>query len=150
MIRIDVRRSIAWAALASAALYAGCGTDAGAAGGANGSTGATCKAASECYLGVDPTILSGTATCLSVSNGYCTHSCTSDADCCSAKGECPSGRKEVCSPFESSGQMFCFLSCEGADVGSDDPTAYCTQFSNAAFSCRSTGGGAKNRKVCSP
>jgi hypothetical protein len=49
--------------------------------------------------------------------------------------------------------MFCFLSCEDedlADVGYDDGNAYCGYYAHSAFSCRSTGGGSENRKVCVP
>jgi len=89
-----------------------------------------------------------------VPNGYCTHLCATDADCCAVPGECRTGIKQVCAPFESTGLMMCFLSCETADVAADagttDPTVFCQRFANAAFGCRSTGGGAKNRKVCLP
>ncbi len=145
-----VHRFFAVFTLFAGAFYLGCGTDSAAGGGANGPTGATCKAASDCYVGVDPTTLSGSIACLSVTNGYCTHGCATDADCCSVKGECAGGRPEVCSPFESIGKMVCLLSCESTDVGSEDPNAYCGQFANAAFTCRSSGGGSKNRKICSP
>jgi len=96
----------------------------------------------------------GTASCLDkVPGGYCTHSCTADSDCCAVPGECPTGLAEVCGPFESTNQMVCFVSCEDADLtnaGYTDSTAYCAHFANSAFICRSTGGGAKNRKVCVP
>ncbi|MGZ3418966.1 MAG: hypothetical protein ACXVEF_32270 [Polyangiales bacterium] len=52
--------------------------------------------------------------------------------------------------------MMCFLSCETADLtaapdaGTTDPTVYCQNYANAGFSCRSTGGGKDNRKVCVP
>jgi hypothetical protein len=47
----------------------------------------------------------------------------------------------------------CFLSCEaavvsGADAG--DANTYCGKNANSAFSCRSSGGGSQNRKVCVP
>jgi hypothetical protein len=68
--------------------------------------------------------------------------------------------KQVCAPFESTGQKMCFLSCEAddvraADAGAHDAgvsadTAYCTTYASAAFSCRSTGGGRENRKICAP
>ena len=86
-------------------------------------------------------------------DGYCTHHCATDADCCALPGECPPSTSEVCAPFESTGEMYCFLSCDAAAVaamGYTDSTAYCQVFANAAFICRSTGGGSQNRKVCVP
>ena len=86
-------------------------------------------------------------------NGYCTHHCATDSDCCGVPGECPAGRPEVCGPFESTGEMYCFLSCEDADLttaGMTDSTAYCHRYANIDFICRSTGGGSQNRKVCVP
>src|SRR5262249_3686677 len=100
--------------------------------------------------------LRGAVQCLDrVTNGYCTHLCQSDSDCCAVPGECRTGFRQVCAPFESTGQMMCFLSCEDADIASSDAgtsasTLYCHNFANAAFGCRSTGGGKANRKVCVP
>ncbi len=121
-------------------------------------TGSACTNASQCYPGVaDAGALKGAALCLDrVAGGYCTHECTTDADCCAVEGECRTGYKQVCAPFESTGKMMCFLSCEEADVtaapGADttDPALYCQHYANEAFGCRSTGGGSKNRKVCVP
>jgi hypothetical protein len=119
--------------------------------------GQSCTAPEQCYPGLDAGTLRGAAQCLTrVSGGYCTHLCTTDADCCAVPGECKTGYKQVCAPFESTGQKMCFLSCESADLaaapdaGTTDTTVYCHDFANAAFSCRSTGGGAANRKVCVP
>jgi hypothetical protein len=117
-------------------------------------TGSTCAVAADCYPGVqDVTTIQGSVQCLTqVPNGYCTHTCTADGDCCHAPGECPDNLPEVCSPFESQPQSYCFLSCEPADVkaaGYTDATAYCHDFASTAFTCRSTGGGAKNRMICS-
>jgi len=86
-------------------------------------------------------------------NGYCTHHCATDADCCAVPGECRSGYPEVCGPFESTGEMVCFLSCESPTVaaaGYNDDMLYCQTFANPDFICRSTGGGSQNRKVCVP
>jgi hypothetical protein len=68
--------------------------------------------------------------------------------------------KQVCAPFESTGAKYCFLSCEaadlrpaadaGTDAGAIDPNAYCQREATAQFSCRSSGGGATNRKICLP
>ncbi|MCC6552044.1 MAG: hypothetical protein IT372_03350 [Polyangiaceae bacterium] len=46
--------------------------------------------------------------------------------------------------------MYCFLSCEAAEIGSLDPDAYCDEFAHRGFGCRSSGGGSANRKVCVP
>ncbi len=115
--------------------------------------GTACASAAECYPGLQEAgTLKGAVQCLTrVPNGYCTHLCQADTDCCAVAGECPGGRAQVCGPFESTGQQMCFLSCEAADVsraGETDPNVYCQKYANAAFNCRSTGGGAKNRKVC--
>lgn len=120
-------------------------------------TGQSCAAPTDCYPGLDAGTLKGAVQCLTrVTGGYCTHLCTTDADCCAVPGECKTGFKQVCAPFESTGQNMCFLSCEAADVtaapnaGTTDPTTYCHDFANAAFGCRSTGGGKANRQVCVP
>jgi hypothetical protein len=119
-------------------------------------TGQSCTAPEQCFPGLDAGALRGAPQCLTrVSGGYCTHLCTTDADCCAVPGECRTGFKQVCAPFESTGQKMCFLSCESADLtaadaGTTDTTVYCHDYANAAFSCRSTGGGAANRKVCVP
>jgi hypothetical protein len=95
-----------------------------------------------------------------VTNGYCTHLCTTDADCCAVEGECRTGLKQVCAPFESTGEKYCFLSCESADIAAandagatdagTDEQNYCHKNISTEFTCRSTGGGAANRKVCLP
>jgi len=120
--------------------------------------GQSCTAPTQCYASIEAGALKGGAVqCLDrVPGGYCTHLCTSDADCCAVPGECRTGFKQVCAPFESTGQQMCFLSCEDADVtgapdaGTTDATTYCQRFANSAFGCRSTGGGKNNRKVCVP
>ena len=120
-----------------------------------GTTGQSCSAAAQCYPGVDAaTLQGGVPVCMTqFTDGYCTHLCASDLDCCAIPGECPSGYPEVCGPFESTGQMYCFLSCEDRDVsavGFTDSSTYCQTYANPAFICRSTGGGSANRKVCVP
>jgi hypothetical protein len=98
--------------------------------------------------------MGGEAVCMpQFAQGYCTHHCSSDADCCAIAGECPLNYAEVCGPFESTGEMYCFLSCEDADVaaaGMSDATEFCHKYANSVFICRSTGGGSQNRKVCVP
>ncbi len=120
-----------------------------------GATGQPCTAAQQCYPGIDAaTLQGGVPVCMSqFPNGYCTHLCATDADCCAVPGECPSGRPEVCGPFESTGEMYCFLSCETNTLtaaGYTDDTLYCQTYANPDFICRSTGGGSQNRKVCVP
>ena len=113
--------------------------------------GSACAAPSECYIGIEAGALKGEVQCLNrVPGGYCTHLCQTDADCCAVPGECRGGFRQVCSPFESTGQMMCFLACEASDVGSIEANDFCHQNANGAFNCRSSGGGAKNRKVCVP
>lgn len=122
--------------------------------------GQACTAATECYPGVDPATIKGELKCLDrVAGGYCTHVCTVDEDCCAAPGECRSSLKQVCSPFESTNDKMCFLSCEprdvvgaadaGLDVGADGDD-YCHWAVGENFSCRSSGGGNQNRKICMP
>ena len=116
-----------------------------------------CSQASQCYGHIDAAALQGQVTCLTqLQNGYCTHTCTSDADCCAVPGECVSGFKQVCASFESSGHMYCFLSCATSDVsaapdgGTGDSNVFCQTWANQSFTCRSTGGGSNNRKFCGP
>lgn len=132
-----------------------CGSNSNGVPVSQGATGQTCASANQCYPGIDAgVLLGGGAVCMAdFTNGYCTHLCNTDADCCAVPGECPSGRIEVCGPFESTNAMYCFLSCEDADVtaaGMNDSTAYCQNYANRDFICRSTGGGSQNRKVCVP
>lgn len=119
---------------------------------ADENTGSACGKAEDCFPKLEEP-LKGTAVCLDrVPGGYCTHTCETDADCCAAKGECRTGFPQVCSPFESTGAKYCFLSCEAsivAPTGEDDAT-YCHENANDAFNCRSSGGGSANRKVCVP
>src|SRR5690606_32778436 len=82
-----------------------------------GETGSFCETADECFPDVAEGELLGEAICLDrVDDGYCTHECTVDEDCCAVEGECTLDARQVCSPFESTGTMMCFLSCEGSDL----------------------------------
>jgi hypothetical protein len=132
----------------------GAANSAGFGGASDASGTQSCQVPADCYPGIDQTTLKGTVQCLDrVPGGYCTHLCQSDQDCCAVQGECRTGRPQVCAPFESTGQMFCFLSCEGNVVsaaGYQDANLFCQGNANVAFTCRSTGGGAANRNVCSP
>src|SRR5215470_16072534 len=92
-------------------------TDASADGRGPENTGQGCAAPTDCYPGLEAGALKGEVQCLDrVTGGYCTHVCETDADCCAVPGECKSGFKQVCSPFESTGLKMCFLSCEDSDV----------------------------------
>ncbi|MEZ4446020.1 MAG: hypothetical protein R3B72_43490 [Polyangiaceae bacterium] len=142
--------ALATLVVASAACGNGDGDGAGG-GGLSGQTGQSCVVADDCFATVaDRDQIPGAFQCLDrVEGGYCTHECTSDADCCSIEGECPNQAHQVCGPFESTGLMLCFISCENTDVGDMDPDAYCDSYARD-FICRSTGGGSANRKVCVP
>jgi hypothetical protein len=89
-----------------------------------------------------------------VRGGYCTHTCETDANCCAVEGECKTDLPQVCSPFESDDGMMCFLSCEADDVAADpdaeDDQHFCQRNASPDFICRSSGGGAANRKICVP
>jgi hypothetical protein len=117
-------------------------------------TGSFCEVPADCYPTLDHDTLSGEPICLKPErDGYCTHRCDTDEDCCAAEGECKTELRQVCAPFTSTGIRMCFLSCEDADVsasGLDDDLAYCQREAGRDFTCRSTGGGAENRKVCFP
>jgi len=127
-------------------------------------TGQQCGVADDCFIdlrGDDG--IQGEAVCLDrVEGGYCTHTCATDADCCAVDGECETDLRQVCAPFENTDMMMCFLSCEDEDLealpveerdydaATDDANAYCYHHASVDFICRSTGGGAANRKVCVP
>jgi hypothetical protein len=118
-------------------------------------TGQSCANANDCFRNMDGAALQGgEAVCMDrVENGYCTHHCGVDADCCAVPGECATTLPQVCAPFESTGERFCFLSCEAADVsgsGFTDENEFCRFHAHRSFGCRSTGGGSENRKVCVP
>jgi hypothetical protein len=118
-------------------------------------TGAACEAPDDCYPNVEASDIQGEVRCLDrVKDGYCTHLCEADDNCCAAEGECKEGISQVCSPFESTDEKMCFLSCEEADLkgtgDAEDANAYCQQEAGTEFICRSSGGGSDNRKVCVP
>jgi hypothetical protein len=73
--------------------------------------------------------------------GFCTWSCSVDADCAFDEDEW--GR--VCASFEEEPGTHCFPSCREQEEGGDE-VAVCPD----RFTCRSTGGGANNRRVCFP
>lgn len=151
---------------AAAVAFSGCGSDddnsgsgSGGSGGRPDQTGAACEAPADCYGNVaDKATLQGEVRCLDkIRDGYCTHVCDSDADCCAADGECKTGIKQVCSPFSSEPDKTCFLSCEPADRVPEDGGSgnvgeqeYCQREAGPEFICRSSGGGNQNRKICVP
>jgi hypothetical protein len=119
--------------------------------GAGENTGTTCEIADECYPEVAEGELAGDPVCMDIGDdGYCTHTCIDDADCCAADGECSTGLTQLCAPFTSEGETYCFLSCEELPEGYDDGNVYCQEYAHPSFICRSTGGGSDNKKVCVP
>lgn len=128
-------------------------------------TGQACETASECFAGVTGDAGITGVLCLDkVTDGYCTHTCGSDDDCCAVEGECATALDQVCSPFENTNMMMCFLSCEDGDIrrgreladggvpydGADEATEFCRRWAGVEFICRSSGGGNRNRKICVP
>jgi len=139
------------ALLALAAMLATACHDDDADDGLGDNTGSSCEAVDECFPDVADGGLVGDPICLdAVQGGYCTHTCTDDADCCAAEGECATELLQLCAPFQSEGESYCFLSCEVLPEGYDDGNVYCQEFAHPDFICRSTGGGSENRKVCVP
>jgi hypothetical protein len=137
-----MQRNRGWAVPCMVALALGSACDDSDGGG----VGSSCQAAQQCFLGIASDV-EGDPVCLDrVQGGYCTHECDEDEDCCTVQGECPNRKEQVCAPFESAGQRLCFLSCEGEADGD----AFCELWAHQGFHCRSTGGGARNRKVCVP
>jgi hypothetical protein len=127
-------------------------------------TGSACTLATECYSDLDAATLKGLPACIDkVTNGYCTHTCEVDEDCCAVPGECRTGLKQTCASFTNSNVKYCFLSCEPADIaaavdagatdagdGGVSGDGYCASNASSEFGCRSTGGGAGNKKACLP
>lgn len=155
------RRISALAAVVAAVALGGCDNDEGSSrGGSPEQAGEACVSPDDCYPDVaDPTLLAGAVECLDrVQDGYCTHQCDTDADCCAVPGECDTPLPQVCAPFESTGLRMCFLSCEqdaldqaeAAGFEFTDDAAFCQRYAHPRFGCRSTGGGSENRKVCVP
>lgn len=118
-------------------------------------TGSVCEEDGDCFPGIAEGGLQGEALCLTrVRDGYCTHTCEMDDDCCAVPGECRTSWPQVCSPFESTDMKMCFLSCESQDIVGDsgvaDEQAFCQRYASPDFICRSSGGGTENRKICVP
>lgn len=73
--------------------------------------------------------------------GFCTWSCTSDADCALDDGD---PWTMVCASFESSEGTWCFPACQNDDAVDED------EICPGNLGCRSTGGGTDNQRVCFP
>jgi len=103
----------------------------GACGGGDEGLYASCDAAGDC----DGEVPEGAdAVCLDKGDeGYCSWGCEVDADCSDADPAL------VCASFESEAATYCFPGCDEGDDACPP-----------GFGCRSTGGGADNRKVCFP
>jgi hypothetical protein len=152
MVRATFFPRLALGFVFAVAAGAACNDDHGNSGqGATDGAGGSCEVAGDCYPDVDHATLAGEVMCMDqVEGGYCTHFCESDDQCCAVDGECETDFPQVCAPFENSTDKRCFLSCEDADVGDQDPDEFCQINAHADFGCRSTGGGSMNRKVCMP
>ena len=102
----------------------------------------SCETADDCDApdGLDPACLDKSG------EGFCTLECTVDEDCVDAGEESEEEDEPtwtwVCSSFETATDQYCFPSCEDPE----DPELECPE----GFTCRSTGGGSNNRKVCFP
>ena len=132
-----IRRSVMF--LSAFVVAVSCSDDPPNAGGAGGGTGGgglsdttgeQCTTADDCFADVmQRDDIAGEFICLDrVEGGYCTHECVMDEDCCAVEGECPEQTEHVCGPFESTGIMMCFISCEDADVGGEDPQRIASVF----------------------
>ncbi|MBW2528636.1 MAG: hypothetical protein JRI23_30965 [Deltaproteobacteria bacterium] len=66
--------------------------------------------------------------------GFCTWYCSGDGDC---DVDVDDDYRYVCASFEDNPDMYCFPSCESGGCP-------------GGMECRSTGGGADNRKICFP
>lgn len=117
-----------WSLFLAAALVCGCGGD---------EVYAPCEAPADCEVPseADPVCLDKSG------EGFCSWECAVDDDCDFDGGDGSYAR--VCASFESEPGTFCFPSC---DEAAEDEDEVCPR----GFSCRSTGGGADNRKVCFP
>lgn len=84
-----------------------------------------------------------TGVCLEKSGGgFCSWECAADDDCAAPEDD-EHPYAYVCSSFESDPALYCFPSCE--DEGDTDGEV-CPE----GFTCRSTGGGSDNRRICFP
>jgi hypothetical protein len=156
MMIVDSVRLSPWRGLLVAMLICvaplACGDDEdgdGSNGDSPEETASSCESADQCFDGIE---IEGDAICLDrVRGGHCTHTCASDEDCCAAEDECETDITQVCSPFESTGEMMCFLSCEREQTQDyEDENEYCQERVASDFICRSSGGGSNNRKICVP
>src|SRR5260370_38451111 len=80
-------------------------------------TGLACTTVNQCYPGIEGGALQGQAACLTqVPGGYCTHTCTTDSECCAIAGECGGAQPELCGPVESTHRKYCFLTWQTSAV----------------------------------
>ena len=102
---------------------------AGAVACGNGGLYAACAADAECTApsGSDPACVQADAT------SFCTWTCADDDMCESSDATL------LCASFEENPDLYCFPSCNEADDSCPD-----------GFTCRSTGGGTNQRRVCYP
>ncbi|MCB9741397.1 MAG: hypothetical protein H6741_29740 [Alphaproteobacteria bacterium] len=111
-------------------LLAGCGDELGYE---------TCDVADDCSEVVPE---DATAACVEkADSGFCSWECDVDDDCATDADE---DFTRVCASFESSPELYCFPSCE--ESADSDGAEACPE----GFTCRSTGGGSDNRRVCFP
>lgn len=75
-------------------------------------------------------------------SGFCTWSCVDDMDC---SEEFDEDFDYLCASFESEAGKYCFPGCR-----EDDPDVPEDEVCPPGYECRSTGGGAENRRVCFP
>lgn len=72
--------------------------------------------------------------------GFCSWACAGDDDCADPDDD-HGGWDLVCASFESTEGTWCFPACR-----TEEDVDACPE----GFTCRSTGGGDENRKVCFP
>lgn len=114
---------------------------------ATGAVGPLRRAAprDDCFEGLE---IQGDAICFTqVEGGYCSHTCTSNADCCAVEGECDPAFDYVCTGLEERSGSFCFVACNlegfsGGDQSICDAVA-------EGLECRNTGRGVGSQ-VCLP
>ena len=98
----------------------------------------TCEVADDCEAWAPD---SAEPVCLEKSGGgFCSWECATDPDCADDPDE---DFAYVCSSFEDTEGLYCFPSC---NEGEDSEAEVCPD----GFTCRSTGGGTDNRRICFP
>jgi hypothetical protein len=113
-------------------------------------TGSLCAEAADCYRDVDHALLGEVFCETQFEDGYCTHTCERDEDCCAFEGECMPGIAHVCTPLTNDHTKRCWVSCEDEARLDADPMAYCFTHAGPGTVCRSSGGGSEKRSICGP